>query len=157
MTQGLQTWQAERPDYVGEASLALSRADERGVEVRDPGIEARRDAAGTATVVRDYLAARRARSGILSFDIFADPAWDILLDLYASRLENRRVTITDASVAAGVPSTTGLRWVSRLVAGGAVMRSPDPIDRRRTYLTLSDEVARRLDDWVYVNLVPRRI
>jgi hypothetical protein len=36
-------------------------------------------------------------------DLFADPAWDILLDLYAARLEQQRVAVSSLCIAAAVP------------------------------------------------------
>lgn len=98
--------------------------------------------------VRAYLAARDARHDLIEDDWFADPAWDLLLDLFASEHEGRAVSIGDACIAARVPPTTALRWIDRLTASGALSRHVDPQDRRRTHLTLSPALSARIATWV---------
>jgi DNA-binding IclR family transcriptional regulator len=70
--------------------------------------------------------------------MFADPAWDILLDLTSAALEGRSVPVLSASAAADVPMTTALRYVKQLVASGLVTRWDDPSDKRRSLLALED-------------------
>lgn len=87
--------------------------------------------------LRDRLKARRARDALFGADLFADPAWDLLLDLLLCDLEQRRVSISSACLAAAVPATTALRWIVQLETRGLVLRIDDPGDRRRSYLTLT--------------------
>lgn len=101
-----------------------------------------------ATQARCYLRARRLREGLFPEGIFADPAWDMLLDLFACRLEETRVYIGDACVAAIVPHTTALRWVDRLEECGLVIRHPDPADSRRIYVELTETAAWRIELWL---------
>jgi DNA-binding MarR family transcriptional regulator len=77
--------------------------------------------------------------------LFADPAWDILLDLYAERHSPRACAVTNLCQAAHVPATTALRWIARLEAHGCITRSPDPTDGRRVYVHLTPETLARLD------------
>jgi hypothetical protein len=98
--------------------------------------------------IHRYLAARRARGALLSGDWFADPAWDLLLDLLAAQYLGRRVSITSACIAAHVPATTALRWIDRLVEEGALLREDDPSDGRRSYLGLAPALAIRLEQWI---------
>ena len=70
--------------------------------------------------------------------LFADPAWDILLDLTAARAEGRRVSVTSLCIASGVPPTTALRWIGQMVDQGLLQREEDRIDRRRAFIALSD-------------------
>lgn len=88
--------------------------------------------------VRAVLKARRLRDTILAPDLFADPAWDILLDLLAARLENSRVSVSSLCIAASVPPTTALRWIRQLTDRGLLDRQADPKDGRRIYITLSE-------------------
>lgn len=105
-----------------------------------------------------YLAARRARSSVLDGDWFADPVWDVLLDLFAAQCVGRRVSISSACIAANVPVSTALRWIDKLVHEEALVREGDPEDRRRSYLALAPEVAERLGRWVEDHLpVPDRL
>ena len=85
---------------------------------------------------------------MFSDGIFADPAWDIMLDLFAADLEQRRVSVSSACLAAAVPPTTALRWLKKLEEEQLIQRSIDPLDRRRVYLSLRTEVKEKLDGWV---------
>lgn len=89
--------------------------------------------------VRAILRSRRHRAKFFSEHLFADPAWDILLDLYAAYLGQRRLSVSAVCGSAGVPATTALRWVSNLTNENLIVRSADPLDRRRVYLALSEK------------------
>ena len=73
--------------------------------------------------------------------LFADPAWDILLDLTAARAEHTRVSVTSLCIASGVPPTTALRWISQMTEAGLLDRVEDANDRRRAFIQLSDKSA----------------
>jgi hypothetical protein len=93
--------------------------------------------APTEREVRKVLRARRERERFFEPGLFADPAWDILLELFASSLADQRTTVTSVCAGAGVPVTTALRWVRNLEESGMIKRHEDPLDRRRYYLSLS--------------------
>lgn len=90
-------------------------------------------------VARSLLAERRqARTNSGQHrDLFADPAWDILLDLYVNDGDDRCVSVSSACIAAGVPPTTALRWLGALERRSLVMRAEDPFDRRRSLMHLT--------------------
>lgn len=94
--------------------------------------------------VRSIIRARRLRARFFAEDLFADPAWDMLLDLMAARLERNRVAVSSLCIAAAVPPTTALRWIKALTEKGLFVRRADPADGRRVYIELSDEAARAL-------------
>ncbi|PZQ60107.1 MAG: hypothetical protein DI544_09615 [Sphingomonas taxi] len=97
------------------------------------------DVAITAGTVRDVLRARRLRDRFFGAGLFEDPAWDMLLDLFAAHLEGGRVSVSSLCIAAAVAPTTALRWIGRLTAARLLLRAPDPSDRRRAFVTLTDE------------------
>lgn len=66
--------------------------------------------------------ARRERAEIFDADLFADPAWDILLAMYREHLAHRPMTLSDALTAADVPHTTAMRWLAVLTNRGMVAR-----------------------------------
>lgn len=101
----------------------------------------------TAQQVRAVLRARRLRDQILSGDLFADPAWDILLDLMAAHLENTRVSVSSLCIAAAVPPTTALRWIRQLTERGLLMRQADPEDGRRIFIALSEQGVKAVQRW----------
>src|SRR3954449_7806519 len=75
--------------------------------------------------------ARRARGRYFPEELFAEPAWDMLLDLLRRELTGRRLSASDLCLAAGVPGTMALRWISDGSAGsrdqgaGPRRRPPD--------------------------------
>ena len=94
---------------------------------------------GGAGHIRALLRARRLRDEHFGAGLFEDPAWDMLLDLYAAELEGVRVSVSSLCIAAAVAPTTALRWIGRLSEQGLLERVPDPRDRRRAFISLSAE------------------
>lgn len=84
-----------------------------------------------------YQRCRVRRPSLFDDDDPADPAWDILIELYLAAAVGREVTVSTACLAALVPSSTALRWIDRLCTEGFVVRTPDIKDRRRKLLWLT--------------------
>jgi len=118
-----------------EAAATAARPD-AGAETDETGID--------AATIRAMIRARRLRDQYFRGDLFADPAWDMLLDLMAARLEKKRVAVSSLCIAAAVPATTALRWIKALTDRGLFVRAADPQDGRRVYIELSDDTARSL-------------
>jgi hypothetical protein len=76
-----------------------------------------------------------------------DPAWDILLDLKAAAQEGQHVSVSSLCIAAAVPPTTALRWITAMTESGMLVRRQDPADARRVFIELSDETSAKLDDY----------
>jgi DNA-binding MarR family transcriptional regulator len=87
--------------------------------------------------VRQVIQSRRDRNAFFPAHLFADPAWDILLELYAARLDQQRVSTSEVCERSAVPPTTALRWIIALEVEGLIERRPDPLDRRRVFISLS--------------------
>lgn len=81
---------------------------------------------------------RRKRDALFNTGLFSDPAWDILLDLYVSEKAGKKICITNACIAAGMPASTGLRWISILDQNGYVERQDDPADAGRSLVHLTN-------------------
>lgn len=92
-------------------------------------------------LIRRIIRQRQQRAHYFDGDLFADPAWDMLLDLAAARAEHRRVSVTSLSIASGVPPTTALRWIGLLIEAGLFERIEDATDRRRAFIVLTDQGA----------------
>ena len=88
------------------------------------------------SLARNLLAERREREEALG-DLFGEPAWDMLLDLFAAHEERVNISVSSLCIAAAVPSTTALRWISVLYERGHLIRRADPRDRRRVWVELS--------------------
>ena len=95
----------------------------------------------SADTVRDVIRARRLRSRFFSEELFADPAWDMLLDLLKAEIEQVRVPVSSLCIAAAVPPTTALRWLKTLVSQGLFVRRADPHDGRRVFVELAPEAS----------------
>lgn len=102
---------------------------------------------GRAKLVRGLIRERRRREHHFPADLFADPAWDMMLDLYASHYEGREIGVSSLCIAAAVPATTALRWIKLMVDDGHFIRFNDPHDGRRILVSLSDDARCRLDDY----------
>lgn len=130
----------------------LAELEEIVVRYRAGGT--RRSAGGTDRTPLDkaqsIYRARQARGSFFGAngDVFADPAWDILLDLFAARELGRRVSISSACIAANVPPTTALRWLGTLEERDLIERKADEQDRRRSYVQLTDQTYAALRDWM---------
>lgn len=94
--------------------------------------------------VRAIIRRRRERERHFPAELFGDPAWDMLLDLTAARLERRLVSVSSLCIAAAVPTTTALRWIRNLCELGIFERNVDPDDLRRGLISLSDDAAARM-------------
>lgn len=94
---------------------------------------------GKAKSVRQLIGKRRMREQYFPAELFADPAWDMLLDLYAARLEQQMVSVSSLCIAAAVPATTALRWIKTLTDAGLFVREADEKDGRRIFIAMSDK------------------
>jgi DNA-binding MarR family transcriptional regulator len=87
--------------------------------------------------VRAVIRARRLRSRFFSEELFADPAWDMLLDLLQAEIAQLRVPVSSLCIAAAVPATTALRWIKTMTEQGLFVRRADPHDGRRVFVELA--------------------
>jgi hypothetical protein len=98
----------------------------------------------SAETVRSVIRARRLRGRYFPEDLFADPAWDMLLDLLQAEISQLRVPVSSLCIAAAVPATTALRWLKTLVQEGVFVRRADPHDGRRVFVELAPESSQAL-------------
>lgn len=89
--------------------------------------------------IRRVLEARMERNSHFPAELFSDPAWDMLLDLYAAELGQIRVSVTSLCIASNAPTSTALRWISALEREKLIERRADPLDGRRFFLSLTAE------------------
>lgn len=122
---------------IADALAELARTAETGGE-----------APLSAALVRRLIRLRRDRDRHFPADLFGDPAWDMLLDLAAARMEGVDVAVSSLCVAAAVPTTTALRWVRSLSEAGIFVRRTDPGDARRAFITLSDQANDAMMGWL---------
>lgn len=88
--------------------------------------------------------AHRSLGERLGRDLYVTPAWDMLLDLYASD-RRRPISLTSLCLAAPIPERTALRTIDALVQRNLLIRTRDLRDRRRTNVRLSPRAVRLLN------------
>ena len=98
----------------------------------------------SADTVGNVIRARRLRGRFFAEELFADPAWDMLLDLLQAEIRQMRVPVSSLCIAAAVPATTALRWLKALVRQGLFIRRADPHDGRRVFVELAPETSQAL-------------
>ncbi|WP_445190922.1 hypothetical protein ACT009_09885 [Sphingomonas sp. Tas61C01] len=101
-----------------------------------------------AQEIRRAIRARRLREQFFGGGLFEDPAWDMLLDLFAAELEHGRVSVSSLCIAAAVAPTTALRWISKMTEAELFVRQPDPQDRRRAFMALSPRASQAMRSYV---------
>jgi CheY-like chemotaxis protein len=104
-----------------------------------------------AATLRCLINSRSLRSRFFPSDMFADPAWDILLDLTRAHFDSQDVSVSSVCIAASVPMSTALRWVRQMTDAGLLQRWTDPRDRRRDLIALTDKT--RVNMMEYLTLV----
>lgn len=100
-----------------------------------------------ASDIRAMLRRRRLRNNFFDATLFADPAWDMLLDLMAARLDGEEVAVSSLCIAAAVPPTTALRWIRAMTDQGLFERHDDPTDGRRIFIRLTDKGAQAMNGY----------
>lgn len=109
-------------------------------------------AADGATLTRHWakllLDTYSDRTNFFPGGLFADPAWDMLLDLTHARLTGKRVSVSSLCIAARVPATTALRRIGDLVASGLATRVKDESDGRRVFIELTEDGFTRMGDYL---------
>ena len=102
---------------------------------------------GMADAARREYRDRREREHVFGPGIAADPAWDILLDLFIARDEGRDATVFSVSAATAVAEGTILRCIAHLVEAKLIARGSHSSDPRSIFLTLTDRAAGMMCDY----------
>lgn len=133
-------------DEVGRIAATLARlstgptAVARPVEIEHAG----ESPEVPLETVRAIIRARRLRSRYFSEELFADPAWDMLLDLLQAEISKLRVPVSSLCIAAAVPATTALRWLKTMTQEGLFVRRADQHDGRRVFVELAPHTSQAL-------------
>lgn len=88
-------------------------------------------------VARAWAEAIADQAAIFGPDLCVNASWNMLLDLYISGRQKRRISVSSLCIASGVPPTTALRHMMLLEAQGLIERMPDRVDLRRRYVDLT--------------------
>ena len=77
-------------------------------------------------------------------ELFGEPAWDMLLDLFIHEAEAKTVSTSSLCIASGLPMSSALRLLQRLCDAELVTREADRHDGRRNFIRLTPDLGHRL-------------
>ena len=90
----------------------------------------------------DLIEIAKRRSRLMSAaNLFADPAWFIMLDLFVRQHSGLQTTVSSACHASFSPVTTALRHLAILTERKIIEREYDPVDQRRVFVKLTQEAS----------------
>ena len=139
---------AQLGEEVGRIARALAALSTASGEPSQTAERAPPPVVSDAPLVRSLLRLRRLRGLHFEPALFADPAWDVLLDLAAARIDGRMVAVSSLCIAAAVPATTALRWITQMTEQGLLVRHPDSHDGRRVFIALANSAATAMDAYL---------
>lgn len=137
----LQAIMQEATEVASQAGVDVSKVEQV------PQRRARPGPYGFSNLAAQTYKERELRAKFFEDELFGEPAWNMLLDLFHQVSRGRVVSITSACIASRVPATTALRWVGIMIDQGLVERSGDPIDRRRAFLSLTPGALTKLNQY----------
>lgn len=88
-------------------------------------------------LISSFIRVRRARTYYLPREIFADPAWDMLLGLLEAEVQGRQVSLEDICSMSGTSASSALRWLKVLESSELTRRRSDPETMDSDILELS--------------------
>ncbi|MGB7656519.1 MAG: MarR family transcriptional regulator [Novosphingobium sp.] len=111
---------------------------------KSPGMARTDDTPRLRVLALNEYRDRRARAKHFNANLFSEPGWDILLDLFLAKIDGLQISVTSSCLATSCPPTTALRWVYILEEQGLIFRAADIKDQRRSWLTISDDGVDRM-------------
>jgi predicted transcriptional regulator len=95
-------------------------------------------------IVETMISVRFLRDRFFDNDLFFDPSWSMLIDMYRAELKEQQLSVTSVCIGSGVAGTTALRYIKLLEERGYIRRVADPHDKRRAFLRLTERALDRL-------------
>ena len=125
-------------DQLNELADLIRRPENRSIPVVVSNSRQNGHTRYLSTAHRLYQIRRRRAAIFGDEQLFGEPAWDMLLDLYIAYARGVPVSVTSACIGAAVPATTALRHLGQLHEHGLVIREHDTQDQRRVNVRLSE-------------------
>lgn len=129
----------ELNELISKIEMSQSLPDELDGEYTAPDLD------DWLEIAQDEYNLRRYREKMFGNpQLFGEPTWDILLDLFIAELKNIRMQTTSVCIGAQVPQTTALRWIALLERQDLVRRYRDKDDSRRVYIQLTETALKKM-------------
>lgn len=93
---------------------------------------------------RQLLRDRERRTQFLPPGMLGEPAWELLLQLYAEQ-NGARMNIARLTSAVRLPPSTALRWLGYLEGKQLVCKEAHPTDQRSSFIELTAQAIEALD------------
>lgn len=130
-------------EFSNDLEVLRSKVDELASQLTSfagPSVQGRSTDMQLVREAKRIYNLRREVDKIFAHDGFSrSPAWDIMLDLFEARCNNKDISVSSAGIGASCPGTTALRWLTALENQGLISRSNDPTDKRRTMISLTTD------------------
>lgn len=127
---------------------AISLVEDQAAADQDEDAAATPVAHARPNYLKALVAARADRDAIFQAGLFSDPAWEMMLDLAVAEASGRPISVTSLCIASGAPTTTALRRIDDLKDAGLIDRTPDPRDKRRILVQLTQPGRDRMEAFV---------
>lgn len=108
-----------------------------------------------SNLAREEYEERGRRQQHFESDLFGEPCWDILLDLYIANAEAKDLPVTSLTIGSRVPASTALRWITVLAERGYIERYRAEHDGRVNLCRLSAKAKDGLDRYFSKRLTDR--
>ena len=92
-----------------------------------------------AAYARSIVRKRARVERYMNPGLFGDPAFDILLDLYASEVEGNVVYVTSSADVTRLPLSTVMRYIVLLEREGLIDRTTDVADKRLVVVAFTNK------------------
>lgn len=137
--------QLDADDVLLQVNLRLRLNEVAAVEAEQLRISARRKPTRheLGQLAKRIYEARRLRERVMRDQLFGEPAWDMLLELYRSGC-----SINALSHAANCPPTTGARWQKVLTKQGLIERGPPGAPALKQIVRLTETGRALMDQYL---------
>lgn len=102
-------------------------------EIPSKGDQTMRTKVRFVGIAKNQYDSRRVRERFFEKKIFGEPAWDMLLELYAGELNDEKISTSNLILSSSSPSSTALRWIKHLEDSGLVIKKSSHLDGRVQY------------------------
>jgi hypothetical protein len=115
----------------------------------DHGSSGRRsEESDLATLAQQILSSRHKRATMFGGELFKDPAYDILLEVFSRTQTGELTSPSIACAATSVPHATAVRHISLLVQKSYIERIVNPWDKRSINLKLTPLAMDKMTRWL---------
>lgn len=94
------------------------------------------------------LLRRRRRYDQFKADMFGEPAWDMLLEVYVREISGSSSTDEQLQLASATAASTAGRWLQYLETEGLVARRDRPFNGRTEFVELTDLGRKAMDEYL---------